>query len=453
MESQHRTEYTRAAMPKLAFYLLSIALFLPACGNEDARVAQQALGEPQEGYPGYSERLVLYYTNRLRTDPPAFNPEGDYAPTPPLAWNLELAKAARFHAEHIIEASCWCADHSSCCALGGTGDDVACAGPVTGCGAETSEARVARWSQSYSGENMAMGQTTAAEAVEGWTFSSGHWENINRPGNSQLGAGNHGTAWVQDFGSAGRAPVIGDGIHFAAGQSTTFGTTYYQPGTGGPQTALVIVEGQCHELQLAHGVAEHGAFETTLALGPGCHRYYFHFTDGDGVDHTYPSQGSFAVANNAPDCEFFITTRPADTCSPSGQTCLTGDTRHCYTGPFGTEDVGLCEAGVERCVGGTWDGTCRLQVVPEATDTCGDGLDTDCNGVVDDACAPSEDAGAHDAGFSTADAAVSAPPVGDAGRGKEEPELSCSSTSARPTVLIWPLLLVWGLRRRTKRME
>lgn len=409
---------------------------------------RQGLGEPMGEFPSYSERLLLYFTNRVKTDPPSFNPEGNYAPTPPLSWDLDLSKAARFHAEHIIEASCWCDDHSSCCALSGTGDDVACGGPVTGCGAEDSSTRVSRFSPSYAGENMAMGQMSAAQAIEAWTFSSGHWANINTA-NTKLGVGNYQTAWVQDFGTGGLTSVIGDGIHFAAGQSTTFGTTYYQPDTGGPRTALVIIEGVCHDMGFVHGTPEHGAFETTLSLGPGCHRYYFHFTDGEGVDHTYPSFGSFAVANNAPDCEFFIDTRPADTCSPSGQTCMTGDTRHCYTGPFGTEGVGVCEAGVERCVGGNWDGECRLQVVPTGDDRCGDGLDDDCNGVVDDECAPAEDAGSSDAGFSEPDASVeSEPPMQE----KSDPkERGCSSASAaHPASLIWPCVLVWWSRRRRR---
>ncbi len=375
-------------------HILGLGTLLAACGPQPSshETLRQGLGEPVEGFPSYSERLVLYFTNRSRTDPPSFNPEGGYAPTPPLRHDLDLARAARFHASHILDASCFCEDHSSCCPLEGTGDDVSCGGAVTGCGAEESDARVARFAEGYTGENMALGQRSAAEAVEAWTFSSGHWANMNAPGSTRLGVGNVDTAWVQDFGRGGQPHVIGDGIHFADGSSTRFGTTYYQPDTGGPRTALVIVGGECHELDLEHGTAEHGAFEASVSLDPGCHRYYFHFTDGDGVDWTYPDFGSFGVSAGGAECEFFIDTRPADTCSPSGQTCMTGDTRHCYTGPFGTEGVGICEAGVERCVGGQWNGECRLEIVPEASDTCDDGVDQDCDGVVDGGCAPEEDA-------------------------------------------------------------
>lgn len=379
--------------------LCAVALLLGACGEPEAlRTRTQAVGEPLGEYPSYVERLVLYFSNRARTAPTDFNPDDPYDPTPPLQWDLDLSKAARFHATHIIEASCWCEDHSSCCALTGTGDDVACDGAPTGCGATSPADRVSRFSGSYGGENMAMGQTTAAQAIEGWTFSPGHWANMNSAGYSKLGTGNFETAWVQDFGVGGGAiPPIGDGIHFADGQSMRFGITYFQRNTGGPRTALVIVDGECHDLELVHGTPELGAFETAVSLPAGCHRYYFHFTDGNGNDITYPSFGSFGAASGGGACEFFIDTRPADTCSPSGQTCMTGDTRHCYTGPFGTEAVGICEAGVERCVGGQWTGECRLEVGP-VDELCDNALDDDCDGEVDEDCGSPEDVGAPDAG-------------------------------------------------------
>ncbi len=377
----------------MAKFLIIVLFFIAACGETTApqvEVRQAELGEPVGEFPSLTERQVLYLTNRARVEPDAFNPADPYDPTPPLRWDYLLTKAARFHAGHINEANCWCADHSSCCALEEAGDDIACGGPTTGCGAMSASDRVALWTPNYSGENMAMGQMTPQAAIDGWINSPGHWQNINSSAHSLLGAGNEGTAWVQDFGRGGGSPpVIGDGIHLSNGQSTTFGITYHQPTSNGPQTALVIVNGECHDLTLTYGTAQSGAFETSKALGPGCHRYYFYFTDGNGNDLTYPSTGSLGVGTD--DCALYLEERPADTCSPSGQTCETGDTRSCYTGPFGTRDIGICTSGVERCIGGQWTGECMNEIQPESAEICDNSVDDNCDGEVDEACTSDED--------------------------------------------------------------
>lgn len=71
-----------------------------------------------------------------------------------------------------------------------------------------------------------------------------------------------------------------------------------------------------------------------------------------------------------------------------GPACTPGDTRPCYSGPDGTAGVGACQAGVNVCtVSGAgeprWDLWCDGEVVPGAED-CANGIDDDCDGVVDD---------------------------------------------------------------------
>lgn len=381
------------------------ALGLLGCGvppasslGEDAAFAirRAGLGEEIEpGTPSHQERVILYLTNRARSEPDKFNPEEPYPPTPPVRYDLQLSKAARFHAEQIAEADCWCEDHSSCCDLVGEGEETTCSSPPTGCGGTDAATRVSKWSPSYSAENMARDYPSGASAVDGWIHSSGHWQNMNAD-HSMLGVGQYeARAWVQDFGRGGPLPpVIGDGVHFQDAGATRFGITYYQPGTGGPQSILLILDGECVDLDLAAGEPDHGAFEVTRQPTSGCHRYYFYVRDGNGQDHVYPEEGSLGVAiGNADGCPLYDTNRPADTCSPAGQGCMTGDTRPCYTGPFGTRDVGACAAGVERCIGGQWTGECRLEVLPSAQDTCQDAIDNDCDGVVDEECVDEDDAG------------------------------------------------------------
>ncbi|MCA9542243.1 MAG: putative metal-binding motif-containing protein, partial [Myxococcales bacterium] len=56
----------------------------------------------------------------------------------------------------------------------------------------------------------------------------------------------------------------------------------------------------------------------------------------------------------------------------------------CYSGPPGTAGVGVCVAGEQTCVDGALSG-CNGEVLP-APEACGNNLDEDCNGQVDDGC-------------------------------------------------------------------
>ena len=59
-----------------------------------------------------------------------------------------------------------------------------------------------------------------------------------------------------------------------------------------------------------------------------------------------------------------------------------GITQACYTGPAGTSGVGLCHGGAQSCTAGVFGGACAGQVVPVA-EACNN-FDDDCDGMVDE---------------------------------------------------------------------
>jgi hypothetical protein len=125
---------------------------------------------------------------------------------------------------------------------------------------------------------------------------------------------------------------------------------------------------------LANGSGFTNICEPTTAGGPE--------TCGDGIDQN---------CDGTPD---------------DGCTCTVGATQSCFT-PF----QGACSGGLQTCrstpSGATEFGPCVQQVQP-SPDTCGDGIDQDCDGTPDDGC-----------GF------VGSPAVDDDGDGFDENQGDC----------------------------
>jgi hypothetical protein len=65
----------------------------------------------------------------------------------------------------------------------------------------------------------------------------------------------------------------------------------------------------------------------------------------------------------------------------NGCACVNGATQPCYTGAPATLGIGACTAGTQTCVQGQW-GACVGEQTP-AAETC-NGIDDDCNGQVDE---------------------------------------------------------------------
>ena len=66
----------------------------------------------------------------------------------------------------------------------------------------------------------------------------------------------------------------------------------------------------------------------------------------------------------------------------SSVSCVSGQTRPCYTGAPSTDGEGICTPGRQTCKGGYWDIVCEGEVLP-SREEC-NGKDDDCDGEVDE---------------------------------------------------------------------
>jgi hypothetical protein len=347
----HRYDYTMTTLQvtkpvSMAFGVVSICV-LTSCAeapvgehpaSEATSTRRASLGVPQNGYPSHDERVVLFFTNRMRADPQAFETwisrTSDKKPVPPVSFGLDVAQAARWQAIHQDKDGCpLCKDHSSCCTLAKVNGQVKCTDAVGGCGGTAWNTRIRLFSSRGGlAENAAAGPRSAERAMFAWLASGGHWNNINKSGHVVLGPGADGTHFVQVFaGGSEKRPIAAYGTHFYRriflsqyssrlqdADKPTFGQVYYMPSGAAPKIAMVVVEGTCHALTKQYGSAKHGSYEKELQLPKGCHRYVFHFRDSSGKDHVYPSRGSLVAGINDSSCKDYDAVRPPDSCSPSG---------------------------------------------------------------------------------------------------------------------------------------
>lgn len=359
-------------------------------------------GEDKGAYPNVQERINHYLVNRARVDPNPYKGQSDTQTyttpyRPPYRWHEKLNHVARFQAQHIggymgagknSGKGCWCSDHSSCCKLGVVNNEVQCTDANWACGATTWGARCQLFGVGCSGENMYSG-AGGISSFKAWANSSGHWKNM-MGSSTHLGVG-IASGSVQNFsgGDRGTFPLF-SGMHFkettaSTGQTTTFGIVFYHA-TEAVAISRVVFANECYAMYRKHGVDDkHGAFETQLILpSTGCQRYVFHAQTTTGQSYTYPSTGSFAFNEDDKSCPFWsaqAVTLPA-ACQQVPPPCQEGATQPCYPGPATIANVGICKQGTQVCKGGRW-GACTGFVAP-SNEVCGDNLDNNCNGQVDE---------------------------------------------------------------------
>lgn len=287
--------------------LLPLLLLAAGCGAPETRPSDlasttAALGEPIAGRPSYFERVALYATDRARVDPAhAASGWSEFAPVPPLLWNDALGRSALAHSEDLRDTPCF--QHDSC-------DGTPTFDRVRSYYTESAAAL---------GENIAAGISDPFQLIDNWldevgapAGEDGHRKNIFSDAFHYVGLGyapggsEYRGYWTQDFAGARSAPAVpplAAGAHYFAGDSddATFGVVYYDAASVAPRSVSVVVDGKAIALSRVNGNPGAGAYEGSLRLGPGCHRYYFRAEVGDEVV-LYPDGGTLGAAEDASEC-------------------------------------------------------------------------------------------------------------------------------------------------------
>lgn len=246
-------------------------------------------GDPTDGLPSAQERSLHLWTNAVRADPMAF--EDDYrnggcstadfsssekTPKAPLYLEAGLAEAARFHTDDMAETGRLSHDSSD-----GTGF----------------AQRLARYYPSgMVGENVAAGYPDERfVVVSGWMCSKdGHRGNIMEGGFDELGVGVVGSYYTQDFGGRGiSGPAIAMAAHTPIVPSGTVDFRGDWNGGGDPDSYVVVLDGEAHDLAREVGDGGLGIFHATVTVeAGGCHSYFVEATAG-GVTTRFPEDGSY----------------------------------------------------------------------------------------------------------------------------------------------------------------
>ncbi|MBI2388469.1 MAG: CAP domain-containing protein [Deltaproteobacteria bacterium] len=376
-------------MAALRSSLVAIAVILAA-------PAAHAVGEEASGFPKWAERVEHEWTNRARCDPAVemakcganCGEAACFSPKPPLHWNEQLNRAARFHSVHQRKNGYF--GHDSKCKLVTslkTTYPTTCDGEAScSCeggalsGTTSFSARVAVFGAGTSGEIIAGSSDPnsafymwlyepSSSATCGFSMANGHRWLILTNSSGAVGYGVDGNS-TGDFGGGAAPYKIPSGAHYPrSGSSVELWANWYD--TAAPKAAMVNVGGTCHAMARQRGSDTNGAW--MYAYAPtglsGCTRYFFTFKDSTGAQIDYPTTGSLGIGDAS--CADWTDSRPAAgegcDCAPScggrvcgddgcggscgscggGQTCSGGK---CVTPP--PPDAGPKDSGAPDATGG-----------------------------------------------------------------------------------------------------
>jgi uncharacterized protein YkwD len=166
---------------KLLVFLFCLIFVFYSCKKDASNLTGIAKTPTSSSGKDSSEQLMLKLVNNVRTSGCTCGTTL-MPPVDSLTWNSLLAEAALSHSEDMNTNN-----YFSHTGLNGStpGERITATGYV--------------WS-SY-GENIAEGYSDVQSVMNAWLQSEGHCDNIMNAGFKEMGAGNSGLYWTQDFGS------------------------------------------------------------------------------------------------------------------------------------------------------------------------------------------------------------------------------------------------------------
>ena len=159
---------------KQAFIFFFTIFFLAACDKIDVT-------PPPANDPPGANTDMLKLVNDARTK--GCDCGGEWMPpVAPLTWNNKLETAAKQHSDYMSNTG----DFNHTQSNGSTPD---------------SRVTQAGYTWGLVAENIASGQTSIAQVMEGWLKSAGHCKNIMDARAKEMGAARTGNYWTQVFAS------------------------------------------------------------------------------------------------------------------------------------------------------------------------------------------------------------------------------------------------------------
>lgn len=318
-----------------------------------------AYGEAVNGFPNWSERVLLEWINRARSNPQADlaacpsgrcleNINSCYTPQPPRVWNAHVAHSARFHSDEMSHDNFF--DHWSECNVvntiatqylaqpqqcNGTAN-CACVGSTRSLGFGNGSGPGTRISL-FSGSTSSWGEIIAYDSAgpddtfylwlyeQAYTSQCADVSNMNPPyqtnghrwliltsqyGAQSAGPGVSGIYSTVDFNNEPGSAKIPSGTHYPQqAASVDAWVNWYD--TAAPSVNKINVDGVCTDLSLSRGTSTNGAWHLTVNnVGSGCHRYVFAFKDSGGNEVIYPTTGALTIGNGGAQCPDFSNSPP-----------------------------------------------------------------------------------------------------------------------------------------------